>query len=481
MFDNVRADFAAILERDPAARGFFERLLCYSGFHALVWHRLAHWLHASLHLRLLARLVSQWARFLTGVEIHPGATMGRGVFIDHGMGVVIGETAIVGDNCTLFQGVTLGGTGKQTGKRHPTLEEGVVVGTGAKVLGNVRLGRYSRIGAGSVVVTDVPAEATVVGVPGRVVVQAGAHFSGATLDHGNLPDPVRNALEDLHEEIKRAEAEMRAHQGFLTEMRECKLREVGFAEARAPQSELEPKARAAAAGRRSFRKALEAPGISVIAECKQASPSAGIIVPDYDPVRLARAYQRGGARALSVLTDRCHFQGSLQDLVDARGAVGLPVLRKDFLLTPYHVYQSAAAGADAVLLIVCFLRDWELAELAKTARALGLDALVEVHNELEIARALNVGAEIIGINNRNLDKLTTNVETGLRLAPLVPDDRVLVAESGIQTAEEVRQLADAGFDAVLVGHSLLKQSDPEAAVRALIGAGPGASKECLAE
>jgi serine O-acetyltransferase len=475
MFSHVRSDFGAILERDPAARGFLERLLCYSGFHALLLHRFAHWLHAGLRLRLLARLVSQFGRFLTGVEIHPGATIGHGVFIDHGMGVVIGETTIVGDNCTLFQGVTLGGTGKETGKRHPTLEEGVVVGTGAKVLGNVRLGRYARIGAGSVVVTDVPAEATVVGVPGRVVIHAGAHFSGATLDHGNLPDPVRNALEDLHEEIKRAEAEMRAHQGFLTEMRECKLREVGFAEARAPQAELEPKARAAAAGRRSFRKALEAPGIAVIAECKQASPSAGVIVPDYDPVRLAQAYQRGGARALSVLTDRCHFQGSLQDLIDARAAVALPVLRKDFLLTPYHLYQSAAAGADAVLLIVSFLRDWELAEMAKTARELGLDALVEVHNEVEVARALDVGAEIIGINNRNLDRMTTKVENSLRLAPLVPDDKLLVAESGIKTREEVRRLEDAGFDAVLVGHSLLKQTDQEQAVRELIAPGPGAS------
>ncbi len=468
MFSEIRSDFRAILERDPAAHGFLERLLCYAGFHALVLHRLAHWLHGSLKLRLLARLVSQVARFFTGVEIHPGAALGRGVFIDHGMGVVIGETAIVGDNCTLFQGVTLGGTGKQTGKRHPTLEEGVVVGTGAKVLGNIRLGRYSRIGAGSVVVSDVPAESTVVGVPGRVVVHAGTKVSGATLDHGNLPDPIRNALDDLHEEIKRAEAEMRAHQGFLTEMRECKLREVGFAEAHAPQAQVELRAREAAAGRRPFRAALEAPGISVIAECKQASPSAGVIMPDYDPVKLARAYERGGARALSVLTDRCHFQGSLQDLVDARSAVRLPVLRKDFLLTPYHVYQSAAAGADAVLLIVSFLRDWELAELYKTARGLGLDALVEVHNEVEVARALAVGAEIIGINNRNLDKLTTDVGNSLRLARLIPDDRVMVAESGIRTADDVRRLADAGFDAVLVGHSLLKQPDQEAAVRELL-------------
>jgi len=473
MFSEMRADFQAILDRDPAAHGFFERLLCYSGFHALVLHRFAHGLHARLGLRLPARLVSQLARFLTGVEIHPGAAIGRGVFIDHGMGVVIGETAVVGDDCTLFQGVTLGGTGKESGKRHPTLEEGVVVGTGAKILGNLRIGRYARIGAGSVVVTDVPAEATVVGVPGRVVVHAGAHVPGATLDHGNLPDPVRNALEELHEEIKRAEAEMRTHQGFLTEMRECKLREVGFAEARVSQQELEPRARAAAAARRPFRQALAAPGISLVAECKQASPSAGVIVADYDPARIAAAYARGGARAISVLTDRCHFQGSLQDLIDARAAAALPVLRKDFLLTPYHVYQSAAAGADAVLLIVSFLRDWELAELAKLARELGLDALVEVHNEMEIDRALEVGAELIGVNNRNLDLMTTDLENSLRLAPRIPDDKLMVAESGIRTPEDVRRLADAGFDAVLVGESLLRGGDPEGAVRELLsGSGP---------
>ncbi len=472
MFSDIRADFRAILERDPAAHGFLERLLCYAGFHALVLHRFAHWLHTRLRLRLLARLTSQLARFLTGIEIHPGAVLGRGVFIDHGSGVVIGETTVVGDNCTLFQGVTLGGTGKETGKRHPTLEEGVVVGTGAKVLGNIRLGRYSRIGAGSVVVADVPAEATVVGVPGRVVVHAGNRVSGATLDHGNLPDPIRNALDDLHEEIKRAEAEMRAGQGFLTEMRECKLREVGFAEARAPQEELEPKARAAEAARRPFRAALEAPGMSVIAECKQASPSAGVIVEDYEPEKIAAAYERGGARAISVLTDRCRFQGSLQDLVDVRETVKLPALRKDFLLTPYHIWQSAAAGADAVLLIVRFLRDWELAELAKLCRELRLDALVEVHNEAEISRALKIEAEIIGINNRNLDLQATNIETGLRLASRIPDDRVLVAESGIKTAADVARLADAGFDAVLVGESLLRQPDRERAVRELLSLRP---------
>jgi indole-3-glycerol phosphate synthase len=428
----------------------------------------AHWLLTKLGLRLLARLVSQFARFFTGVEIHPGATIGRGVFIDHGMGVVIGETAIVGDNCTLFQGVTLGGTGKETGKRHPTLEEGVVVGTGAKILGNLRIGRFSRIGAGSVVVSDVPPESTVVGIPGRVVSHLGTRVSGAVLDHGNLPDPVRNALEGLHEEIKRAEIEMRRHFGFLTDMRECKLREIGAAEARVPLSEIEKKSRGAAGSLRGFRAALEAPGISLIAECKQASPSAGVIVEPYDPAAIAAAYERGGARAISVLTDRCHFQGSLQDLIAARAAVKLPVLRKDFLLAPYHIHQSAAAGADAVLLIVRFLRDRELVDLYRLARELSLDVLVEVHNESELARALEVGAEIIGVNNRNLDLLTTNLDTTLRLAEKIPDDRLLVSESGIASNADVRRLADAGVDAVLVGESLLRQPDWEAAARQLL-------------
>ncbi len=469
MLDEIRGDFHAIRGRDPAAGGVLERLLCYSGFQALVMHRVAHWLHARLGLKLLARLLSQVSRLCTGLEIHPGATIGRGVFIDHGMGVVIGETAEIGDNCTLFQGVTLGGTGEAGGKRHPTLEEGVVVGAGASVLGNIRIGKYTRIGAGSVVVYDVVAESTVVGVPGRVVTQIGTRVPGAVLDHGNLPDPIRNALEDLHEEIKLAEAEMRKHYNFLAEMRECKLREVGFAEARTPQEELEPKAREAREGRRSFRDALKEPGVSLIAECKRASPSAGVILHHYHPDQIAKEYEAAGARALSVLTDRCHFQGSLDDMIEARRATGLPVLRKDFMLTPYHLYQSAALGADAVLLIVRFLRDGEFAELYKLAGELGLDALVEIHNESELERALEVGAEIIGINNRNLDQLVTSLDVTARLRSKVPDGKIVVSESGIKTRENVRQLEDLGVDAILVGEHLLKQPDHGKAVRELLG------------
>jgi serine O-acetyltransferase len=186
----LSADLAAIRERDPACRSALEAWLCYPGLHALLVHRVAHRLwRARLHL--LARLLSQLARFFTGVEIHPGARIGQGFFIDHGMGVVIGETAEIGDGVTLYQGVTLGGTGKERGKRHPTLGNGVMVGVGAKILGNVTVGDNSRIGAGAVVVDSVPPNCTVVGIPGRVVRRDGRRVApAAELEHGDLPDPV---------------------------------------------------------------------------------------------------------------------------------------------------------------------------------------------------------------------------------------------------------------------------------------------------
>jgi serine O-acetyltransferase len=204
----VRADMQAVRDRDPALpeglRGTLEIILCYPGFQAVVAHRLLHFLHARLHIPILPRFLAHIVRWWTGIEIHPGARIGRGVFIDHGMGVVIGETAVVGDDVTLYQGVTLGGTGKEKGKRHPTVEAGALIGGGAKVLGNIVVGRNARIGAGSVVVHDVPPGATVVGVPGVVVrhygrpVQAGP---GKTLAHGELPEPLLKRLEDLEKEI----------------------------------------------------------------------------------------------------------------------------------------------------------------------------------------------------------------------------------------------------------------------------------------
>lgn len=198
MFKNLRADIAIIEERDPAARGPLEILLCYPGLHAICLHRISHKLY-QLKLPLLPRLLSQIGRFFTGVEIHPGARIGRGVFIDHGAGVVIGETAVIGDRCLLFQGVTLGGTGKQGGKRHPTLEENVVVGAGAKVLGGINVGTNTRIGAGSVLLRDVEPDCTVVGVPGRVIHQSGVRID--PLAHSQLPDAEAQVIRNLMERI----------------------------------------------------------------------------------------------------------------------------------------------------------------------------------------------------------------------------------------------------------------------------------------
>jgi serine O-acetyltransferase len=204
----LREDFHIIFERDPAARNPLEVLLCYPGFHALVLHRVAHWLYA-LELPVLPRLLSHMSRLLTGIEIHPGATIGKGVFIDHGMGVVIGETAIVGDYCLIYQGTTLGGTGKESGKRHPTLGNGVVVGAGAKVLGNLQIGDRVRIGAGSIVLRDVPEDCTVVGVPGRIISRTG---HGCPLEHNQLPDPEANAIRMLVDRIEQLERQLQTLQ-----------------------------------------------------------------------------------------------------------------------------------------------------------------------------------------------------------------------------------------------------------------------------
>ena len=215
MLDSIRADLAIIKERDPAARGTLEILLCYPGFHALVLHRISHRLWG-LGLPLLPRLLSQLGRSLTGVEIHPGARIGRGVFIDHGMGVVIGETAVIGNNCLLYQGATLGGTGKASGKRHPTLEDNVVVGAGAKVLGAINVGSNTRIGAGSVLLRDVAPDSTVVGIPGRVIHQSGVRID--PLAHSALPDAEANVIRNLMERIDALEGELARTQGCLREL-----------------------------------------------------------------------------------------------------------------------------------------------------------------------------------------------------------------------------------------------------------------------
>ncbi|MBQ4353450.1 MAG: serine O-acetyltransferase [Clostridia bacterium] len=201
----ILADIDSICERDPAARGRLEVMLLYSGVHALILYRLAHAMHEQ-GWKFSARAVSQFARFLTGIEIHPGATIGKGLFIDHGSGVVIGETAVVGDNCTIYQGVTLGGTGKQTGKRHPTLGDNVMVGSGAKLLGNFTVGSGAKIAAGAVVLGDVPENATAVGIPAKVVRRAGEKVVTQDLDQVHIPDPIENELKKIRARLEELEA-----------------------------------------------------------------------------------------------------------------------------------------------------------------------------------------------------------------------------------------------------------------------------------
>src|SRR5882672_7519402 len=207
MFDRLRDDIRTVMQRDPAARSTLEVLLCYPGLHALAFHRLAHRLWRA-GWTTSARWVSHVGRFMTGIEIHPAARLGRGLFIDHGMGVVIGETAEVGENVTLLQGVTLGGTSLKREKRHPTLGDNVVVGTGAAVIGAITIGAGSRIGAGSVVVRDVPPSSVVVGVPGRVTYRDGQRVTDEVdLNQTDLPDPVARAMEQLVERLRGLEAE----------------------------------------------------------------------------------------------------------------------------------------------------------------------------------------------------------------------------------------------------------------------------------
>lgn len=205
-------ELRAALDRDPAAKNPLKIMFLYPGFRALKSHRTAHLLHR-MRIPFLPDLLSQWTRQMTGIEIHPGAVIGKGFFIDHGMGVVIGETTVVGDQVTLYQGVTLGGNGKECGKRHPTLGNRVVVGAGAKVLGNITIGDNVYIGANAVVVRDVPPNCTVVGVPGRIVNREGQKLSALQLDHTNLPDPVTKALQKLQDEIETVERELHDRRG----------------------------------------------------------------------------------------------------------------------------------------------------------------------------------------------------------------------------------------------------------------------------
>jgi len=229
MFKSLREDIRSVFERDPAARSSAEVVLCYPGMHAIWAHRLNHWLWTH-NFRLLARFLSQLSRFITGIEIHPGARIGRRFFIDHGMGVVIGETAIVGDDVTLYQDVTLGGTGKEKGKRHPTIGNGVVIGGGAKILGNITIGENCRVGSGSVVLRDVPANSTVVGVPGHIVYRNGQRV--VITDPKEIADPLSDALVAVARRVQEIEEMLADKFGANLEYLEDSADEKALEEAR---------------------------------------------------------------------------------------------------------------------------------------------------------------------------------------------------------------------------------------------------------
>jgi indole-3-glycerol phosphate synthase len=233
-----------------------------------------------------------------------------------------------------------------------------------------------------------------------------------------------------------------------------------------PLSELEREAGAVPEGR-PFAEALARPGTSLIAEHKRRSPSAGAIREGSSCAEVVRAYERGGAAALSVLTEETHFGGSLADLREARAASDLPVLRKDFTIDPYQLYEAKAAGADAVLLVVGAMSEHELAGLYREAHALDLDAIVEIHDEDELERALEVDADVLGINNRNLEDFSVDIQRTFDLLADVPAGKVVVSESGIQSREQIDELEQVGVDAVLIGETLMRAPDPEAAVREL--------------
>lgn len=222
-----------------------------------------------------------------------------------------------------------------------------------------------------------------------------------------------------------------------------------------------------------FYQALKQPGVSLIAECKKASPSKGLMVPHYDAVKLAKIYVKAGARAISVLTDGRHFQGSLEDLRDVKEAVGhkVPILRKDFIFHPYQIYEARAAGADAVLLIVSVLGDGDLLNLLKLTHKLGMNALVEVHTDEELGRALAVQPRIIGVNNRNLQTFAVDFDNTARLRQLIPEAVATVGESGLKTAVDVQTMRDIGVDAILVGETLVTSKDVLATAKALVNAG----------
>ncbi len=231
---------------------------------------------------------------------------------------------------------------------------------------------------------------------------------------------------------------------------------------------LERAAETAIRGRRNFRQAIEMRAPSIIAEVKKASPSAGTLSGDFQPAGIASRYEAGGAAALSVLTDRIYFQGGIEDLQAARAATHLPTLRKDFTIDELHVIEAAASGADAILLIAALLSEEELRRFRELAAAYSMAALVEVHDEAELEPALASGAEIVGVNNRNLHTFEVSLDVSLRLAEKIPARAIMVSESGIRSAAHIRRLGDAGYRGFLVGEHLMKAADPARALRELL-------------
>ncbi len=243
-----------------------------------------------------------------------------------------------------------------------------------------------------------------------------------------------------------------------------------LAQVEARLDELEHLAAAKLVKRRDFRAALASAAPAIVAEVKKASPSKGVLSADFDPIRIALAYARGGAAALSVLTDEAFFQGRLRDLENARAAVALPVLRKDFTIAKAHIVEAAAHGADAILLIAAILTGREIRDFRETAAQYRLSALVEVHNERELDSAIEAGSDLIGVNNRNLSSFEVTLETSLRLAERMPSGAILVSESGIHGPADIATLRSAGYHAFLVGEHLMKSGDPAAALQKLVAA-----------
>ena len=254
---------------------------------------------------------------------------------------------------------------------------------------------------------------------------------------------------------------------FFNTIQRLKEEELAVLEQKTPIGELRARVRDLPPAR-DFGEALSKPGIALIAEVKKSSPSAGIIAGELDPALIALEYEGGGASAISVLTESAYFGGELADLSVVKEAVKIPVLRKDFIIAPYQIYEARAAGADAILLISELLNLEELIDYLQIARKLGMDCLVESHSRHELEKAIKSGAEIIGVNNRNLKTLIVNIDTSIQLIPLIPRDRIRVSESGIKSARDVERVSGAGADAILVGETLVRSKNPAQKIKELI-------------